>query len=83
MNMRRPVGLILAGMGVLALTSACGATSAAAPAGDATSSGGGGASRTIRIVAAENFWGSIAGQLGGSHVQVRSVIAASTSSAWA
>jgi zinc/manganese transport system substrate-binding protein len=28
----------------------------------------------LRVVAAENFWGSIAGQLGGSRVQVQSVI---------
>jgi zinc/manganese transport system substrate-binding protein len=28
----------------------------------------------IRVVAAENFWGSIASQLGGPHVQVRSII---------
>jgi zinc/manganese transport system substrate-binding protein len=30
--------------------------------------------RVIRVVAAENFWGSIAAQLGGGHVQVVSVI---------
>src|SRR4051794_24468845 len=75
MNRWHRVGPVLAGIGVVALTSACGATSDAAPAGAETlASGGGAASRTIRIVAAENFWGSIAGQLGGSHVQVRSII---------
>jgi zinc/manganese transport system substrate-binding protein len=74
MNRWRRVGPVLAGLGVLALTSACGATSDAAPAEDQTSSGGGGASRTIRVVTAENFWGSVAGQLGGAHVQVRSII---------
>jgi zinc/manganese transport system substrate-binding protein len=31
-------------------------------------------SGTIAVVAAENFWGSIAGQLGGSHAQVTSII---------
>src|ERR1700757_3514022 len=31
-------------------------------------------SGTIRVVAAENFWGSIATQLGGTHVTVTSVI---------
>jgi zinc/manganese transport system substrate-binding protein len=31
-------------------------------------------SGTIQVVAAENFWGSIAGQLGGTHVHVVSVI---------
>jgi zinc/manganese transport system substrate-binding protein len=33
------------------------------------------ASGTLRVVAAENFWGSIAAQLGGSHVHVTSIIA--------
>ena len=28
----------------------------------------------LYIVAAENFWGSIAGQIGGQHVQVTSII---------
>ena len=37
--------------------------------GDARSAGGG-----LRVVAAENFWGSIAAQLGGDRVQVTSVI---------
>lgn len=38
-----------------------------------TASGGRG-SGAIRVVAAENFWGSIAGQLGGSKVQVTNII---------
>jgi zinc/manganese transport system substrate-binding protein len=38
-------------------------SSAAAPTG------------VLRVVAAENFWGSIASQLGGSRIQVKSVIA--------
>jgi len=33
-----------------------------------------GSSRVIRVVAAENFWGSIASQLGGKHAQVASII---------
>ena len=32
------------------------------------------ASSTIQVVAAENFWGSLASQLGGSHVQVLSIL---------
>ena len=32
------------------------------------------ASGGVRVVAAENFWGSIAGQLGGDRVQVVSLI---------
>ena len=30
--------------------------------------------QVIQVVAAENFWGSIAAQVGGSHVQVTSII---------
>ena len=35
---------------------------------------GGGASGTVNVVAGENFWGSIASQLGGSHARVQSVV---------
>jgi zinc/manganese transport system substrate-binding protein len=43
----------------------------AAPA----SASGGSSPTAIRVVAAENFWGSIASQIGGSHVTVTSIIA--------
>jgi zinc/manganese transport system substrate-binding protein len=56
-------------LGMVAATAACGATSDAATSGPTP-----GAARTIRVVAAENFWGSIAAQLGGAHVTVRSII---------
>jgi zinc/manganese transport system substrate-binding protein len=49
-------------------TTACGATSDQGAARSASTS------HTIRVVAAEGFWGSIASQLGGPHVQVRSLI---------
>lgn len=52
-----------------ATLSGCATTPAA---GDSKASDGGG--KVIRVVAAENFWGSVAGQLGGGHVQVTSVI---------
>jgi zinc/manganese transport system substrate-binding protein len=52
---------------LLLLLAACGTTSQTATPG---SSGG----QTIEVVAAENFWGSIASQVGGSHVHVTSVI---------
>lgn len=42
-----------------------------APGPSATSSGS-----TLQVVAAENFWGSIAAQLGGDKVQVKSIISA-------
>ncbi|HEY9288914.1 MAG TPA: zinc ABC transporter substrate-binding protein [Candidatus Dormibacteraeota bacterium] len=35
---------------------------------------GSGASRSLQVVAGQNFWGSIAAQLGGSHVSVSSVV---------
>jgi zinc/manganese transport system substrate-binding protein len=41
-------------------------------ASDATTGAGG--SGVINVVAAENFWGSLAAQLGGSHVKVTSII---------
>jgi zinc/manganese transport system substrate-binding protein len=33
-----------------------------------------GSTRAVKVVAAENFWGDIAGQIGGSHVAVTSII---------
>jgi len=69
----RPARLIaggLAAVAALAATSGCSTASSSdtADAGSAT------AGKTIKVVAAENFWGSIASQLGGTHVQVKSVI---------
>ncbi|MFG2471617.1 metal ABC transporter solute-binding protein, Zn/Mn family [Streptomyces canus] len=61
---RRTSAFLAALLGVGA--SAC---STAASSDAATSSDG-----PIRVVAAENFWGSIAQQLGGSHVEVTSII---------
>jgi zinc/manganese transport system substrate-binding protein len=60
----RTAGVALAAA-ALALTTACATTSA-------TNSGG--SSGTIAVVAAENFWGSIAKQLGGDHVSLTSII---------
>lgn len=54
-------------IGVLtALLAACGASTQADQAGSQQG--------TLRVVAAENFWGSIAAQLGGDHVQVTSIV---------
>lgn len=72
---------ILAALAVLtaATATACSTSSSPADASGsaaaATSGGAGGAGgHTVKVVAAENFWGSIAAQLGGSHVQVTSII---------
>lgn len=43
-------------------------------AGSTTGTAGGNATGTVRIVAAENFYGDIASQLGGSHVSVDSIL---------
>lgn len=61
------------------LLTAATATACSTSSGDAAGSTGkgtapGGAGTTIHVVAAENFWGSIATQLGGSHVKVTSII---------
>ena len=42
--------------------------------GGAAGSAGGSSSRKLQVVAAENFWGSIAAQLGGEKVAVQSII---------
>ncbi|MFC1418364.1 metal ABC transporter solute-binding protein, Zn/Mn family [Streptacidiphilus cavernicola] len=76
---RRPHLLIAAATGVatLAALSAC-STSPEAVSSSSTASAGasgtGGGSTVIQVVAAENFWGSIASQLGGTHVHVDSII---------
>jgi zinc/manganese transport system substrate-binding protein len=62
---RQAAALALAGVAVVA---AGGCDTAATTAG---SQGRGG---VIRVVAAESVWGSLAAQLGGAHVSVRSVI---------
>lgn len=61
---RRARALLLAVLPLAALTAGCGA---------ATGAAGGNGSRIV-VVAAENFWGSIAAQLGGSRTQVVSII---------
>jgi zinc/manganese transport system substrate-binding protein len=53
----------LAALGLLAVVGACGGPSIST-----------GASNVIKVVAGENFWGSIALQLGGSKVNVQSVV---------
>ncbi|MFF7633135.1 metal ABC transporter solute-binding protein, Zn/Mn family [Kitasatospora sp. NPDC008050] len=69
---RHPARLLLGATAVAALT----ATSACSTASTAKTSSAGSAagSKVIQVVAAENFWGSIATQLGGSHVKVTSII---------
>ena len=63
-----PAGLLTAGL-VLVAAAGC-STSPATGA----SPGPSGSSTVITVVAAENFWGSLAEQLGGEHVKVTSII---------
>jgi zinc/manganese transport system substrate-binding protein len=64
---RRPRTVLVA---ILVLGAACVAgCDKSDPAG-----GGAGAGGRLRVVAAENFWGSIAAQLGGNRVEVSSII---------
>ena len=57
---------------LLLVLAACGSSPAN---GDTTGSGtNSGDGRTVEVVAAENFWGNIAAQVGGSHVHVTSII---------
>src|SRR5437879_2752475 len=59
---------VLAGVFLLLLmaVTACGTT---VQSSSSSNSGG-----PVQVVAAENFWGSIAAQVGGSHVHVTSII---------
>ncbi|BCJ36391.1 ABC transporter substrate-binding protein [Actinocatenispora thailandica] len=66
-NRARTLLLALAGVAAAALAAGC--TTSATPAGSAAASG-----TRVRVVAAENFWGSLAGQLGGDRVTVRNII---------
>ncbi|HEY2268813.1 MAG TPA: zinc ABC transporter substrate-binding protein [Streptosporangiaceae bacterium] len=64
--------LAAAAVAVMALAAGCSTASGTAAAGTGSGSGSG---KQIVVVAAENFWGSIARQLGGTHVSETSIIA--------
>ncbi|WP_329578900.1 zinc ABC transporter substrate-binding protein [Kitasatospora sp. NBC_01250] len=69
-GLRRAVTAVALGAiaaAVLVATGGCSTASRAAAPGS-------GGARVIQVVAAENFWGSIASQLGGTHVKVASLI---------
>lgn len=74
---RRPTRLALGGVAVLAAVAATACSTSSASDGGSSarpSSGAPGGGKTIQVVAAENFWGSVAAQLGGGHVKVTSII---------
>jgi zinc/manganese transport system substrate-binding protein len=66
----RPPVIALTVLTGLALTAGCSTSSKSSGATDAAA----GAGKKIAVVAAENFWGSIATQLGGDHVAETSII---------
>ena len=61
--------LCLAGVAAAVLLASCGGTSAS----DKTATAGGGGAK-LNVVAAENFWASLASQLGGDRVNVKAII---------
>src|ERR1700737_2701743 len=62
-QMTRVIKTLLVGTLLSTVLAACGAPPA-----------GAGAGKTLQVIAGENFWGSIAAQLGGSHVSVTSIV---------
>ncbi|MFC8520356.1 metal ABC transporter solute-binding protein, Zn/Mn family [Streptomyces sp. NPDC057257] len=68
------IALVAATAALTAVTATACSTSSSHTTDTAATGSGGGSGKTIQVVAAENFWGSIASQLGGSHVKVTSII---------
>ena len=67
--------LVGTGAGLYFLNQPSSSTSSSSTMGQATTSAGQMATNTtIQIVAAENFWGSLVSQLGGTHVHVVSIV---------
>ncbi len=66
-HLRKLSLLFSCGLLFVLLLNACGGT------GNATNTSTSG-SKTLQVVAGENFWGSIATQLGGTHVNVTSIV---------
>jgi len=60
--MTRTIKVLLIGVALSMILAGCGA-----PAGGSSSS-------TLQVIAGENFWGSIASQLGGTYVSVTSIV---------
>ena len=69
------VCLLLVTGGCLLLAACTSAASSGVPSGSGSASTAGRSGGTVvHVVAAENFWGSIAGQIGGVHAKVTSII---------
>ncbi|MYW48463.1 zinc ABC transporter substrate-binding protein [Streptomyces sp. SID161] len=68
------IALVTATAALTAVTATACSTSSSHTSDTAATGGDSSSGKTIQVVAAENFWGSIASQLGGSHVKVTSII---------
>ncbi|MEV6021780.1 zinc ABC transporter substrate-binding protein [Streptomyces sp. NPDC052036] len=68
------IALVTATAALTAVTATACSTSSSHTSNTAATGSDSGSGKTIQVVAAENFWGSIASQLGGSHVKVTSII---------
>jgi zinc/manganese transport system substrate-binding protein len=69
----RPKAASLTGLAAVVLVAVAGCSTAGSST-SAPSGASGPASKVIQVVAAENFWGSIAAQLGGRQVKVTNII---------
>ncbi|MEU8695777.1 zinc ABC transporter substrate-binding protein [Streptomyces sp. NPDC048665] len=68
------IALVTAAAALTAATATACSTSSSHTSDTAATGSGSSSGKTIQVVAAENFWGSIASQLGGDHVKVTSII---------
>lgn len=66
--------VLIAAIATATAVAATACSTASQGAGTTAATGGSGPGKIIQVVAAENFWGGIASQLGGSHVHVTSII---------
>jgi zinc/manganese transport system substrate-binding protein len=74
---RAVVALLVVGVGLLTGCAAGhpgGGAAATGGVGSGTTSNAPGSGRALAVVAAENFWGDLAAQVGGAHVAVTSVV---------
>jgi zinc/manganese transport system substrate-binding protein len=70
----RRAGAAIAVLVLLVVAASVGIYFTQRDSGTTTNTNGGSSNSAIQIVAAENFWGNLASQLGGSHVNVTSIV---------
>ncbi|MFE9493351.1 metal ABC transporter solute-binding protein, Zn/Mn family [Streptomyces collinus] len=68
------IALVTATAALTTVTATACSTSSSHTSNTAATGSGSGSGKTIQVVAAENFWGSIASQIGGSQVKVTNII---------